>query len=54
MKSYKTNNSLYIAGQAGQIMNTLRQWLSDYGPDMQMTDLLQKTQKVVPFIRKGN
>ncbi|WP_211745112.1 Z-ring formation inhibitor MciZ [Paenibacillus sp. Marseille-Q4541] len=51
MKSYKNNHSLYMAGQANQIMNTLRHWLSVYGPDMQIADLLQKTHHVIPLIR---
>ncbi|WP_201450709.1 Z-ring formation inhibitor MciZ [Paenibacillus sp. An7] len=51
MKSYKTHESLYMTGQAHQIMNTLRHWLSDYGPDMQVIDLIRKPQHLLPLIR---
>lgn len=53
MKSYKTHESLYMSGQAQQIMNTLRHWMSDYGPDMQVTDLIRKPNNVLPFIRNS-
>ncbi|MCM3784083.1 Z-ring formation inhibitor MciZ [Neobacillus mesonae] len=52
MRSYKTNHALFFVGQADQIKSTLSQWISDYGPDTTIKDLIKSGQAVSPFIRK--
>ncbi|WDH81300.1 Z-ring formation inhibitor MciZ [Paenibacillus urinalis] len=51
MKSYKTNNGLFMIGQADQIKKTLKHWISDYGPETHLKELMKGRQAVPPLIQ---
>ncbi|GAK39937.1 hypothetical protein TCA2_2426 [Paenibacillus sp. TCA20] len=51
MKSYKTNHGVFMIGQADQIKTTLQHWISDYGPDTHLKELMKGGQAVSPLIQ---
>ncbi|MCM3126488.1 MULTISPECIES: Z-ring formation inhibitor MciZ [unclassified Paenibacillus] len=52
MKSYKTNNGVFMIGQADEIKMTLKHWISDHGPDTHLKELMKGGQAVSPLIQK--
>ena len=45
MKSYQSNDSFHIVGQAWQVRIMLKQWQNQWGPHMTIKEMLQKLNK---------